>query len=64
MLREVDLQRAKTIADHVESLFKTLPDDQTICKVEAMLHQGIMYQAAIAEARCVEPQNGWDIFGR
>lgn len=64
MLKEIDLRRLETIADHAESLFKTIQDDRTICKVEALLRQGIMYQAALAQARCVEPRNGWDRYGR
>lgn len=63
MLRDVDLRRIATIADHVESLFEMLSDDE-ICKVEAMLRFEISYQAAIAQSRCVEPPNGWDPCGR
>lgn len=64
MLRDIDIRRIGTIADNAEALFRKIEDDQAILKVEAMLRKGIMYQAAIAQARCVEPPNGWDPLGR
>lgn len=63
MLRDSDIQQIKAIADHVESLFKTLSNDE-IGKVESTLRQEIKHQAAIARAKCAERENGQDRFER
>lgn len=61
---EDDLKEINRIAEQAEALFSRYSDEEVVEKIEKALHQAITYRAAIVQSRCVEPPEGWDIFGR
>lgn len=54
----------RQIGDLAQAMFAAYDDELAICKIEQQIHDEIMYRAAIEQARCVEPPQGWDTFGR
>lgn len=64
MLSADDRAIVSSIASRAAHLLFLEPTQEAASKVRALMHRKIMYKAAVAQARCVTPPEGWDPFGR
>lgn len=64
MLDEKDKEIITIIAERAAFLLSEEPSQEAASKEKALMYHQIMYEAAIAQSRCVTPPGGWDAYGR
>lgn len=57
-------QQMRAIQSAVARIFELAHTEEEVYHLEKAINHEIMYLAAIAQAECVKPPQGWDQFGR